>query len=229
MIGPQEYYTQVCDLFREHGNPETAQMQMWYMRHQFDYFGLKMPQWSALAKTIHQQNGIPEGEDLKTLVRLAFDDAHREMQYFGLGTVQKTLKKQPADFIDFLEELICSRSWWDTVDWLAKLVGIHFRQFPELIKPVTERWMDSGNFWLQRVCLIFQLAYKEKTDTGLMFEYIRRVAHSKEFFLQKGAGWALRQYSRTNPEAVENFIRQTPVSALTRREALRLIKKAAEN
>lgn len=229
MITPQEYYTRVCDSFREHGNPETAQMQMWYMRHQFDYFGLKMPQWSALTKTIHQQNGIPEGENLKNLVRLAFDDAHREMQYFGLETIQKTLKKQPEGFIDFLEELICNRSWWDTVDWLAKLVGIHFKRFPELIRPVTERWMDSGNFWLQRVCLIFQLAYKEKTDAELMFAYIRRVAHSKEFFLQKGAGWALRQYSRTNPEAVENFVQQTPVSALTRREALRLIKKAREN
>ena len=83
--------------------------------------------------------------------------------------------------------------------------------------------MDSGNIWLQRVCLIFQLAYKEKTDEALMFEYVRRVADSKEFFLQKGAGWALRQYSRTNPEVVRQFVESTRLAPLTRREALRLI------
>lgn len=72
--------------------------------------------------------------------------------------------------------------------------------------------------------MIFQLMYKEKTDKELMFKYIRQVAGSKEFFLQKGAGWALRQYSRTNPEAVKKFVAENQLAALTRREALRLMK-----
>lgn len=193
------------------------------MRHQFECFGLKMPQWTAHTKTIHKEHGLPQGDDLMQLARLCFGDDHREMHYFALETVQKTLKKQPSEFIEFLEELILTHSWWDTVDWINKLVGIHFQRFPELIKPVTSRWMDSGNIWLQRVCLIFQLSYKEKTDKELMFRYVRRVADSKEFFLQKGAGWALRQYSRTNPAAVRQFVESTRLSALTRREALRLM------
>ena len=142
--------------------------------------------------------------------------------------MQKTLKAQAPEFIEFLEELILANSWWDTVDWISKLVGMHFKRFPQLIVPVTERWMDSGNFWLQRVCLIFQLSYKEKTDADLMFKYVRRVADSKEFFLQKGAGWALRQYSRTNPEAVREFLASTRLSALTKREAMRLILKGEQ-
>lgn len=221
---PFEYYTTVRDTFREHGNPEVAQGQMWYMRHQFEYFGLKMPQWMPLTKSLHREHGIPQGDALQELVRLCFQDDHREMQYFGLETTQLSLKKQPPEFIDFLEELIRTRSWWDTVDWLAKLVGIHFRKYPELIIPVTERWIEADTFWLQRVCMIFQLAYKEKTDKDLMFKYILQVAaDSKEFFLQKGAGWALRQYSRTNPEAVREFVASNRLAALTRREALRLM------
>lgn len=223
-MSPHAYFQFVRDTFREKGNPEMAQTQMWYLRNQFEFFGLKMPQWMALTKEIHQQNGIPEDEDLKTLARLCFEDDHREMHYFALQTVEKALKKQPPEFIDFLEELILSRSWWDTVDWVNKLVGQHFRRFPELTRPVTERWMDSGNMWLQRVCLIFQLTYKDKTDTALLFDYVQRVAGSKEFFLQKGAGWALRQYSRTDPEAVRQFVATHRLAPLTRREALRLIK-----
>ncbi len=222
---PAEYYQFVRDLFREKGNPDMAQTQMWYLRNQFEFFGLKMPQWTALTKDVHKQHGLPEGEDLKALSRLCFEDDHREMHYFALQTLEKTLKKQPPEFIEFLEDLILSRSWWDTVDWINKLVGQHFLRYPELTKPVTEGWLASGNIWLQRVCLIFQLAYKDKTDAALLFDYARRLSGSKEFFIQKGAGWALRQYSRTNPHAVRQFVATTPLAPLTRREALRLLKK----
>ncbi|MDO8366558.1 MAG: DNA alkylation repair protein [Saprospiraceae bacterium] len=221
MLKPADYYTLVRETFRTHGNPVTAQGQMAYMRNQFEFFGLKMPQWMALTKVIHGQYGIPEGEDLKNLVRLCFEDEHREMHYFGLETLQKALKKQPSECIEFLEELMLARSWWDTVDWINKLAGLHFQRFPELIKPVTERWMASGNFWLQRVCLIFQLTYKEKTDAALLFDYVERLAGSKEFFLQKGAGWALRQYAKTDPEAVVAFVEKTRLAPLTKREALK--------
>lgn len=218
MLAPANYYHLVRDTFYQHGQPDVAQGQMAYMRYQFEYFGLKMPVWTALTKDLMKTHGVPDGAALQELVRLCFDDDHREMQYFGLECVQKMLKKQAPGFIDFLEELICTKSWWDTVDWIAKLVGIHFRRHPDLIQPVTERWIRLGHLWLQRVCLIFQLMYKAETDAELMFRYIRQVAGSKEFFLQKGAGWALRQYSKTNPEAVRQFLADTKVASLTRRE-----------
>ncbi len=218
MLSPNDYYQLVRDTFRRAGSPEVAQGQMAYLRHQFEYFGLKMPAWMALTRTIIGAEGIPDDADLQTLARLCFADDHREMQYFALECVQRRLKTQPPEFVDFLEELIRTKSWWDTVDWIAKLTGMHFRRHPDLIRPVTERWMASDHLWLQRVCLIFQLMYKEETDAGLLFRYIRQVAGSREFFLQKGAGWALRQYSKTNPEAVRQFLAETRVSPLTRRE-----------
>jgi 3-methyladenine DNA glycosylase AlkD len=219
-----DYFQQVKSIFQEKGDPSTAVGQIAYMRNQFDFFGLKAPIWVALTKEIHQKQGIPKGDDLKSLVRMCFEDEHRELQYFAIETVQKVVKKESADFIDFLEEMIVEKSWWDSVDWLAKLVGFHFKNYPEQIVPVTERWMQSGNFWLQRVAIIFQLFYKEKTDHELMFDYIRRMRGSKEFFIQKACGWALRQYSKTNPEAVLHFIETTSgLAPLTKREGLRLV------
>jgi 3-methyladenine DNA glycosylase AlkD len=223
MLSPDAYFSLIRQSFREHGDPAIAPGQMAYMRHQFEYFGLKMPQWMALTKAFYKTYGLPQGEELRSLARLCFADDHRELHYFALETVQKTLKTQPAALTGFLEELILTRSWWDTVDWLAKLVGEHFRRHPDLIRPVTERWMDSGELWLQRVCLIFQLRYKKDTDAALLFGYIRRIAHSKEFFLQKGAGWALREYSKTDPEAVREFLQNNRVAPLTRREGLKRV------
>ncbi|MCO6487769.1 MAG: DNA alkylation repair protein [Phaeodactylibacter sp.] len=226
MLTPEEYLHHVKQLFQSAGNPKRARGQMAYMRHQFEYYGLRSPEVAALSKKIFAGKGIPEGDELKTLARLCMDDEYREVNYFALEMVQKVQKKQPEAFISLFEELITTRSWWDTVDWLAKLVGIHFKKYPHLILPVTERWMASGNMWLQRVCLIFQLPYKEKTDAGLMFRYILELQDSSEFFIQKAAGWALRQYSKTNAEAVTNFIENHPdLAPLTKREGLKWLKK----
>jgi 3-methyladenine DNA glycosylase AlkD len=226
MQSPEQYLTQVKSRFLEHGNPDTAEGQMNYMRNQFAFYGLKSPQWTALAKQLYQELGIPQGEDLKTLARLCFEDDYREIQYFAIEMVQRALPRQPEDFIDVLQELITTKSWWDTVDWLAKLAGEHFRRFPRLTRPLTEQWMQSGNFWLQRSALIFQLKYKDRTDSGLLFGYILRLAGSKEFFIQKGAGWALREYSKTNPEAVRRFVQENAALApLTKREALKWMSR----
>lgn len=224
-LPPGQYFEAIRRIFFEYGDPDIAQQQMAYMKFHFDFFGMKATTWLPLTKKFHAENGLPKGDDLLEFVRLCFADARREMHYFGIETFQKNLKTQPREAIHFFEELITSNSWWDSVDWLAKLVGQHFQRFPDLILPTTERWMDSGNMWLQRVCIIFQLFYREKTDTELMFRYIRRVSNSKEFFLQKAAGWALRQHSRTDPALVRQFVETTPLPPLTRREGLRLMEK----
>lgn len=221
----QSYLEHVKRIFLEHGDPDISEGQMKYMRNQFAFYGLKAPVWMALAKEIFQTKGIPQGEELKTLVRLCLDEEYRELHYFATEMTQRALKKQAENFIDFLEELITSKSWWDTVDWQAKLAGEHFLRYPQLIGPITERWMQSGNFWLQRCALIFQLRYKTRTDAELMFDYILRLADSKEFFIQKGAGWALREYSKTNSEAVRSFVESHTLPPLTRREALKWLNR----
>lgn len=218
------YLRDVKSIFQEHGNPEIAPFQMKYMRNQFAFYGLKAAVWVALTKDILREKGMPQGDLLKELARLCFEDEYRELQYFALELVQKSIKKQEEDFIHFLEYLIATKSWWDTVDWIAaKMVGTHLKRFPTLVPSVTDRWIESGNTWLQRSAILFQLKYKKETDADLLFRYILRLADSKEFFIQKGAGWALREYSRTNPQAVKKFIEGNKLAALTRREGLRLM------
>ncbi|MEZ5041257.1 MAG: DNA alkylation repair protein [Saprospiraceae bacterium] len=225
MITPDQYLQIVKTRFQEVGHPEVAEGQRKYMRNLFEYYGLKAPEWLAIAKTLFQEHGVFKGEALTSFVRLCMADEYREINYFGIEMMQQVLKKQPADFIDFLEELILTKSWWDSVDWLAKLAGIHFLRYPDLIKPVTEKWMNSNNIWLQRTALIFQLLYKEKTNVPLLFGYIQRLAHSPEFFIQKGAGWALRQLTRREPEMVIEFVKTNNLAPLTKREALKWLQK----
>lgn len=226
MLRPADYIQVVKDRLSEEGNPDRAFRQIKYMKYQFEYYGLPAKHWLALFKDIFMENGYYNSRELREFCELCFEDEYREIQYLAIEMYQKKWKEQSAEQILLLEYMIIHRSWWDTVDWIAKIVGFHFQKFPDLIERVNRSWMDSGNMWLQRTAIIFQLKYGINTDQELLFSNILKVSNSREFFLRKASGWALRQYSKSNPTAVIQFVESHPeLSGLTQREALRLIDR----
>ena len=226
-ISPKEYLQLISEKFTVAGDPIRAEQQRAYMRHQFEYCGLGAPQWMALAKEIFATQGMYTGKPLEQFVKLCFDQDYREIQYAGLEMMQRMLTQQNKSWIRVLEKIITTHSWWDTVDWLAKLVGMHFKRFPELQHEYAHKWITSDNIWLQRVAIIHQLLYKENTDEKLLYAMIRQVSGSKEFFLQKACGWALRQYAKTNPKSVEKFLSKTRLSGLSVREAMKQLNRTS--
>ena len=227
MSSLKSYLSAVQSTFEKEANPAYAVQQKKYMRDQFDYYGLKSKEAKAVRKEIYQTLGYPkETKEIQKLFRLFFKQPFRELHYFAIEVVEKNIKKQDADFIHFLEEMITTKSWWDTVDWINNLVGIHFKRFPELQKPYAYKWIDGENIWLARIAIIHQLKYKSDVDEVLLFDLIYQTRLSEEFFIRKAGGWALRQYSRVNPSSVIQFVEDHPdLSGLTKREALRLLKK----
>ena len=224
-ITPGEYVQLVAEKFLAEGNPIKAEQQRAYMRHQFDYYGLPAPKWLGMLKTIFLENGTFTGNKLKTFVELCYQQDYREMHYTGQEMMQTRIKEWPSSWVKVLEKSITTESWWDTVDWLAKLTGIHFRSYPELQHQYAYKWIESNNIWLQRVAIIHQLLYREKTDEKLLFEMIRRRADSKEFFIQKACGWALRQHAKTFPKRVEWFLERNELPKLAIREARKQLDK----
>jgi 3-methyladenine DNA glycosylase AlkD len=130
----------------------------------------------------------------------------------------KFIKKFPRDAIQFLEKLLTTKSWWDSVDSIAPLAGEMARKYPELIDETMNHWSVDDNFWLRRSAILFQLKYKQQTNEDLLYDYIVKNADSKEFFIQKAIGWALREYSKTNPESVKAFIEGNHLAPLSIRE-----------
>ena len=45
---------------------------------------------------------------------------------------------------------------------------------------------------------LFQLKYKKNTNIVILTKAILKNNNTKEFFIDKAIGWALRQYARTN-------------------------------
>ena len=125
----------------------------------------------------------------------------------------------PADW-PRLAHLICTKSWWDTVDILIKPVGALVARFPELRRAVLA-WSRADNFWLRRAAIEHQLLRKQATDEALLAQIIENNLAVPEFFVQKAIGWALRDYAKTKPAWVMAFLQthQAAMTALAVREA----------
>ncbi len=220
------YIENLKTVYRQNANPDFAFWMAKYMKDKFVFYGIKKPDRVIIRKEFHNLFGWPPVENVNEVAALLWQEQERELHYFAMELLYKFRKNSTPPIINLYEEIITSKSWWDTVDYIAvKLVGHYFRTFPEQIGPVTQKWMNSGNMWLQRSCILFQLTYKKETDTDLLFSFIRPCTGSKEFFIQKAVGWALREYSKTNPRAVLSFVEQTPLKPLSKREALRIMMK----
>lgn len=221
----KQYFLKVQEVFEKNANPALAVDMAAYLRNRFEFYGIKSPQRRSLLKMLYKTEAPPSGESLKTLCRQLWKMPQREMHYAAMEIMEKQIRKCDVGFLDLIEEMIPVNAWWDSVDFLSpRLAGRILFKNPAAISAFPDRWIESKNFWYQRAAILFQLKYKNKTDQQRLFSYIRKVSDSDEFFLQKGSGWALREFSKSNPEAVKNFIQSTKLKPLTVREGLKRIK-----
>lgn len=221
----EEFISLVTSEFKSKENLVVALQQKTYMRNQFEFFGLKAVVRREIQKPFLTKVYLPEKEKLHKLIKELWLMEQRDYQLFAQELVFKYVKQFEKKDIELLEFMIITKSWWDTVDFIAyKLVGTYFKMYPNEIETHISVWLTSKNIWLQRTALLFQLKYKDVLDTELLTTIINSVRGGNEFFINKAIGWVLREYSRTNPQWVIEFVAKTELHNLSRREALRLIK-----
>ena len=224
-LSAQDYFRELERRFLAIADPDRAVPMKKYMRDQFDFLGIGSPDRRELVRKLIADHPLPQGQELQKLWELCWDQPFREYQYFVYESGLRVLRKLDDSFIPLFESFIPRKSWWDTIDFLApKLIGRILLRYPEQIESYSEKWVHSPNFWFQRSAILFQLDYKRQTNVDLLFRNIRLCAGSKEFFVQKAAGWALRQYSKTDPVAVTAFIEAEELPKLTVREGMKAIK-----
>jgi 3-methyladenine DNA glycosylase AlkD len=208
----------VTAMFEENRNEDNAGPMSKYMKGHFPFLGIKSPLRKELEKQFFKETEILKSPFDQDFVRALWEKDEREYQYTAITYMGKFIKKLPKEVIHFLEGLITTKSWWDSVDSIAPLVGELAWKYPEIIKESIDSWSVNEDFWLRRSAILFQLKYKQQTNEALLYEYIVKNADSKEFFIQKAIGWALREYSKTNHDSVKAFIGGNQLAPLSVRE-----------
>jgi 3-methyladenine DNA glycosylase AlkD len=172
-----------------------------YMRDQFIFLGVGTPERRAAGKPLLR---VLKGRGTKTLLahaRALWQLPEREYQYVALDMLAMHWKELNIADIPALMELVQDKSWWDTVDALAGIIGDVLRHQHDYM----DNALRDNNMWVRRIALLHQLGWRDKTDPQRLFDYCLALAHEKEFFIQKAIGWALRDYARHAPDAVRLF------------------------
>ena len=194
-----------------------------YLLNQFEFYGIKTPLRRQICKAFYATHPIADHKTLGNLIKACFAEPQRELHYFAIELLGYHKKLWSKQTIPLIEWMITHNSWWDSVDSTNSFViSKYFLQFPEAIESTTAKWNHSSNKWLQRMSLLFQLTYKDKTNFALLSQYIEHTQLEEDFFIRKAIGWALRAYAYTNPKWVRDFVKTHPqLSNLSKREALK--------
>lgn len=208
---------EIVDIYHKNADPEYAARMSTYMKNNFSFLGIPKPKRAELGKKFLKLKTKTKKLDWAFVFYL-FELPEREFQYLALDYLRKLQNHLVKKDIKNLERLILAKSWWDSVDTIAPLIGVLCQKYPELKEEKLKSWMMDSNIWLKRVSIIFQLKYKDQTDTEFLKKTIFCNHLTNEFFVNKAIGWALRQYSKFNPDWVRNFISRNPLSPLSVRE-----------
>lgn len=182
-----------------------------YMRNQFPFLGIAARSRKRVAKPYFKMALQNPNTDFD-FVEKCFQQNEREYQQMAVDYLLNIKDLLIPEHLNMIKKYILTKSWWDTVDGLDGVVGNMTLRFPEL-KDVMVEWSQADNFWLRRVAINHQLLFKNKTDTALLEEIITNNFGINEFFINKAIGWSLRDYSKTNPLWVKDFI-QTHASQM---------------
>ena len=196
-----------------------------YMKNHFEFYGVKSPARKGVLKEVKNQMKGFDNETIFAIVEELWTHPNRESQYLALDLLSYRKKYWNDNYLNRIENLITIKSWWDTVDGLApNIAGSIFIKNENIRHHWIEKWNNSDNMWLNRSALIHQLRYKSDVNLDLLFALVETHVESKEFFINKAAGWALRQASKFHPARVKEFIDNHPnLSNLTKREGSKYI------
>ena len=215
---------QLREVFAQNADPEKAFGMAKYMKNLFPFVGINSPERKNMVVELRKYFKPKNAQELKNWVSLLWELPEREYQYVGMDYLQKDVNLLEIEDIAYFEFLITTKSWWDSIDLISgNYLGKFLIKYPEIFEETVVRFSKSESMWLNRAAIICQLSYRAHTNTDLLERAIVPHLESKEFFHQKAIGWALRQYGKTNPQWVKDFVASHTLKPLSRREALRLL------
>lgn len=197
-------YLMIKEQFEKNRDEENATKMAAYMRNLFLFYGLPTPKRQAVYKELFKVEKKKKIVDWDFLDK-CYEDEYREFQYVVMDYLISMQKFLTYDDVSHIKKYIKSKQWWDTIDGFDRIVG-NIAFVDERINDLMLEWSVDEDFWIRRIAIDHQLCRKDRTNTELLEKILVNNFGSSEFFINKAIGWSLRDYSKTNPDWVRNFV-----------------------
>jgi len=230
-----EMVEQIRVLLPQHANPDRAGQQQAYMKSPMPYYGLQAPTLRAVLKAPLASRRFRHRAEWEQAILALWEEAtHRELLYAAIALARhrwyRTWCEQPES-LAIWEHMTRTGAWWDVGDEIAiHLVGRVLKSNKDDITPVIRRWSTDDHLWIRRASILSQIRFKADTDRELLEACIQPSLDDRDFFSRKAIGWALREFSKTDPDWVRSYVasHEDRLSGLSRREALKWLNRYPE-
>ncbi|WP_057745241.1 DNA alkylation repair protein [Liquorilactobacillus capillatus] len=205
--------------FKLRGSAELKDPMAAYMKNKFSFVGVKTPARKQQSKEyIKLSKKMPLQELLHTISEL-YQQSAREYQYVAIDMCFANIRRFSFTEISDFTQYVMQKSWWDSVDAWRKVFGKYVQLHLNEKQQLFELFYKHDDFWMRRIAILLQLFEKETLDKEMLASAILYDQQTDEFFIQKAIGWALRNYSKFDPQWVKHFVVEHDLSKLATREA----------
>jgi len=220
----EELIAAIRDRLRTAADPARADGSQTYLKSEMPSLGVRVPEVRKITTAAAAQWPCGSLDELRsTVLQLWRSATFREERYAAIDLTGSRLASGHLEMLPVYEEIIRTGAWWDLVDGVAHRICALLQAHRAELDGVLRRWSEDPDMWIRRSSITAQLGAKANTDAGLLAAVIQANLADREFFIRKAIGWALREYAKTDPDWVRQFVakHEAALSPLSRREALR--------
>ncbi|MCF7810310.1 DNA alkylation repair protein [bacterium] len=217
---------EIRSAFKKAANPDEAPAMQKYMKSEMPFYGIKSAIRKEIYKSVFKKYKIGDATEYEQTIRELWDAEYREERYAAITVAVRYKKLQTIEALPLYKELIISGAWWDMVDGIAAdIINPLLKKFPLDMKEILKQWIKDDDLWIRRTAILSQLRFKSDTDYKMLFDFCIQCLHEKLFWIRKAIGWALREYSKHEPDKVRMFVdaNREAMSGLSLREASKYI------
>lgn len=211
---------------RSAGDADRARGAQAYMKSAMPSWGVRVPDVRKIVKAATKEFPVSSADELREVALQLWRQAEaREERYAAIDLTGLRMVRNDLEMLPVYQEIIRTGAWWDLVDGVSHRICGLLQAHRETMTPTLLLWATDHDMWIRRAAITAQLGAKDATDINLLAGVITPNLADQDFFIRKAIGWALREYSKTNPEWVRDFVRvnATALSPLSTREATRLL------
>ena len=170
------------------------------------FFGVPLPILRVVAAEIGKFIR-EEPAEAKLLLETIWKEGSFEARQIAGKCLEKFGPKNPEICLDFVSSVLLDLDNWAVCDNLA-MFGVEPIVYsnPELVLPLSEKWVKSENKWIRRFGVVTLRGYKKVQTAKEVFNILDLIMEDKEKDIKKAVSWILREITKKNPDEVVEFL-----------------------
>lgn len=202
----KEFAKGLQELLKSHVNRDATKNYQRIISDTGKFYGVPLP----ILRVIAAEIGIfiqKEPDKAQELLKVIWAEGSFEAKQIAGKSLEKFSPENPKICLDFVSSVLPDLDNWSVCDNLA-MFGVEPIVYsnPELVLPLSEKWIKDKNKWIRRFGVVTLLGYKRIQITDKVFRILDSVMKEDEPDVKKAVSWILREITKKNPDEVAEFL-----------------------